>query len=297
MLEESEKRNTSTIHCANLSCGSTIRLKDDDAVLGWLRFRSDKSSGFFLGKKWLCSEFCLTKQVNEGILATLARQVPGKLFKPMGPRIGSFLSARGWINSEQLNQALEYQQQHELKLGKCLLALEYLSEQNLLTALSEQLKIPCIFQPISSAAEEALTFVPKPVCSQFHLVPFDFRQDHILSVAVDIDLSEEIILAVQEVLGCCVQPYLTTRKAIQELLERFVLPRPDEPVTLIDNTTRVADGMGRKFLEEWTRYQAKSARFASFEDLIWIRYLSAKDVAHNHLLLSDQTIPLGSCPN
>lgn len=147
MLEESKKRTSSTIRCANPSCGSTIRRKDDDSLLGWLHLSSDRSSGFFLGKQWLCSEFCLTKQVSDGIIATLARQVPGRFVKPMGPRIGTFLSARGWINSDQLNEALEFQKRSKLKLGKCLLELGYLSEQNLLTALSEQLKVPSSSNP------------------------------------------------------------------------------------------------------------------------------------------------------
>jgi type IV pilus assembly protein PilB len=184
-----------------------------------------------------------------------------------------------------LDQALDLQKKCGLKIGKCLLKLAYLSERKLLTALSEQLKVPFMFGPILTVSEETLRFIPKPVCKRFHIVPFDYRQNHILSVAVDIDLNEEIVLALQEVLECSIQPYLTTRKALQQLLVRFVLPLPEEAVTLICNDEGWKDQMGRIFLEEWTFHHADRARFASLEDMIWIRYL-AGDEAHDQLLVN-----------
>jgi hypothetical protein len=285
MVGESQIKTSSDVHCANPSCGTKSEPKLVEGLSAWLGFSSDRSSGYFLGQNWLCSKACLTKQVNDGILEILARPISRKLFKPMGPRIGTFLRARGWISSEQLNEALDLQKKRKLKLGKCLLELEHLSEQKLLIGLSEQLKVPCIFEPIRDVAEKALRLIPKPVCERFHLVPFDYRQNHFLSVAVDIDLNEQIILALREVLGCSVQPYLTTREELQELLKRFILPLPADPVTLIDDGQNLKDQMGRKFLEEWTLYKANKARFAALEDMIWIRYLSA-DGPHDHLLVS-----------
>jgi len=203
----------------------------------------------------------------------------------MGPRIGTYLIARGWLSTEELSRALEFQNESRLKLGKCLLELEYLSEQRLLTALSEQLKIPCIFAPIANVAQTALTSIPRSLCTQFRVVPFEYGQSRILGVAVDIDLNEEMILAVREVLGCAVQPYLTTREALQELLMRFVLPRPEDAKTMLDST-QVAEQVGRVFLEKWTHYRANRARFASLDNVIWLRYLSS-DGSHDHLLFSE----------
>jgi hypothetical protein len=289
MSKESQEGIPEAFRCANPSCDSRVR-QDEDGFLGWLSFGSTGSSGYFLGKNWLCSESCLSKQVNEGILRSMVRPNPGSFFKPMGPRIGTFLRAKGWITSEQLNEALELQKQYKMKLGKCLLKMDYLSEDKLLTGLSEQLKIPCIFDPISNLAEEALRAVPKSVCMHFRLVPFEYRQGHILSVAADIDLNEEIILAVQEILRCSIQPYLTTREAIRDLLERFVRPVADDPVTLFENTSQLNDEMGALFLREWTQAQADRARFASVEGMVWFRYLNASSI-RDHLLIAESAIP------
>ena len=286
MFVDTSKGANREVRCANSACGSPIRKKALDGLRGWLGLNSSSSSGFYLGEQWLCSEACLQASVGAGILKTVAHPISESLFKPMGPRIGTFLRARGWLNSDQLGEALDFQGEHKWKLGKCLMELGYLSEQKLLTALSEQLKVPCINGPISSAVETALTSVPKKICVQFRVVPFEFHQNHILRVAVDIDLRERVILAMQEVLGCSVQPYLTTNEAVQELLERFILPLPEKSVSSVGRVSQSAEEVGRVFFEQWSHYGARKARFAALEKTIWLRYLSP-DTFHDHFLIPE----------
>jgi len=213
----------------------------------------------------------------------------------MGPRIGTFLRARGWLTAEELSQALDYQSSHECKLGKCLIELGFLSERRILTALSEQLKVPFIFEPITNAGRTALTSVPKYLCTQFHIIPFEYRQNHILRIVVDIDLNEEVILAVREVLGCSVQPYLTTRDTMTELLERFVSPLPEETRSVLSPVNLNPEEMGSIFLEGWSRCRASKARFAAFDQVIWLRYLSLEGFNDHLLIPAEKRVLTNSC--
>ena len=285
MVGKTQTGTNGSVRCANRPCGSRLRADADEGLADWLRFNSNSSTGYFLEEEWLCSEACLNQHIEGGILERLARPISGRHFKPVGPRIGTFLRAKGWIDSEQLLRALARQVECGSKLGKCLLELGYLSEERLLRALSEQLKVPCVLSPISQIEGEAGSMLPKLVCTQYRIVPIEYRQNHILSLAVDIDLSEEIILAIQRILSCSVQPFFTTKGALQQLLERYILPLPDSAATLFDNSTQLRERMTKVFYEKWNDYQPKKVQLASLENMVWIRFICA-DKVHDHLLLT-----------
>lgn len=120
--------------------------------------------------------------VGDGVLGLWNHPATARAFRPAGPRIGTFLRAKGWITSEQLHQALDHQRQEGGKLGQCLLELDYISEQKLLNGLSEQLKIPCITHPVSNVGDRAILSLPKSLCTKFRAVPLEYKDGTHLSL-------------------------------------------------------------------------------------------------------------------
>jgi type IV pilus assembly protein PilB len=57
-------------------------------------------------------------------------------------RLGDILIRKGWITSQQLNEALEEQRRAHEFLGSILLKKKFITEQQLVETLSEQFKIP-----------------------------------------------------------------------------------------------------------------------------------------------------------
>jgi type IV pilus assembly protein PilB len=58
--------------------------------------------------------------------------------------IGKYFLQQGKITPEQLESALAYKQQHGARLGQALVALKFVSEDDLITVLREQGKVHCI---------------------------------------------------------------------------------------------------------------------------------------------------------
>jgi hypothetical protein len=287
MLVNAARARYNAVKCTRLSCSNSNGWKSGHS---WLKFLptslaafAPRLSGFSLEGNWLCSEDCLRWAVGQGILELWAQPATGRAFRQTGPRIGTFLRAKGWITSEQLNQALEHQREEGGKLGQCLLELGFISEKDILNGLSEQLKIPCILHPISTVGETAVLSLPKMLSTKFKVVPLEYQPGVLLSLAMDVDLDEQVIQAVREVLGFSIQPYLVPREILQRLIERFYLPLPDENPDAVDTSQNAAEQIGKLFIERWSQHNIRRARIAVFNNLAWVRYMS-RARTFDHLL-------------
>jgi type IV pilus assembly protein PilB len=59
-------------------------------------------------------------------------------------RIGDLLKEYGFLDDDQLNQALAYQKQNNLRLGQAVIALGFVTENDVLLALSHKLGLPLV---------------------------------------------------------------------------------------------------------------------------------------------------------
>ncbi|MBE9561950.1 MAG: Flp pilus assembly complex ATPase component TadA, partial [Proteobacteria bacterium] len=81
------------------------------------------------------------------------------------PRIGEMLIEAGFVNSQEVERAVEFQSRLGGKLGAVLIRLGALSEDNLLNILSKQLDIP-IIENIPIDVEPLLTLIEKSKIEQ-----------------------------------------------------------------------------------------------------------------------------------
>jgi type IV pilus assembly protein PilB len=94
----------------------------------------------------------------------------------MQKTLGQILLDAGLINETQLNNGLTNQKQWGGRLGSHLVRTGYLTESQLLDALSYQLGVAKINFRKSHIYREALALVPKPICEKYNLIPVAVKQ-------------------------------------------------------------------------------------------------------------------------
>lgn len=101
-------------------------------------------------------------------------------------RIGDVLIAEGYLSPAQLDEALELQKQDRNKrLGEILLDYEYITEDQLLVALSKRLNLEIADFTQIEADLEAAALVPKALAVRYRILPLGFKGGRALLVVND----------------------------------------------------------------------------------------------------------------
>lgn len=198
------------------------------------------------------------------------------------------LLAKRWITQEQLLEALEAQRQQGQKLGHWLVKLGHIREEKLIMALSEQLRLPWMNEIRKSFNQDALSALPKTLCKRFNVFPLEFAKNNRLVLAVDYGFTDEMIGAVDEVVGCRVKPFVTKTDVLAGLISEHVEPQEDNTTDVIAEKVNFANQVGHRFVRKWFDFEAEKARFGVFEDTLWVRYLKGETV-RDHFILFDET--------
>ena len=87
------------------------------------------------------------------------------------PRIGEILSRTGTITGDQLAEGLEEQRLRGDRLGRCLMRLGFLSEEALLSSLSEQLSLDRVALPGMKVPPETARVIPREFLERHSVIP------------------------------------------------------------------------------------------------------------------------------
>ena len=134
--------------------------------------------------------------------------------------LGELLIERGVINHEQLNLAINYQQQKGGLIGEVLVELKFATEENIAQALTCQYGFP--YLPLSNY-EIDLEFVksiPENVCRQFCLITID-KIGTSLTLAMANPLNVQAIEDVELITGCAVQTFVSTSSDIRNCIDKY----------------------------------------------------------------------------
>jgi MSHA biogenesis protein MshE len=206
------------------------------------------------------------------------------------PRIGTMLLVKKWITPEQLKRALEAQRQHGQKLGHWLVKLGYISEEKLIIALSEQLRLPWMNEIKKPFNQDALDALPKMLCKRFNVFPLEFAKNNHLVLAVDYGFTDEMIDAVDEVVGCKVKPFVTKTNVLAGLIDEHVERQEDNTTDVIAEHSNLANQVGSRFVKKWFDFEAEKARFGVFEDTLWVRYLRGESIRDHFILFDEHSV-------
>jgi hypothetical protein len=140
-------------------------------------------------------------------------------------RIGELLIEAGVLNHGKLREALDLQKQEPRPLGVILVESGFVTEAQLIQALSRQLAIPWVSLWHVDVAPELLAIVSREEADKYHLLPIYARTVHgekpALFVAMDDPTNQEALEFVRDAAGMEVRPMIAAptdlRQAIRVL--------------------------------------------------------------------------------
>src|SRR5262249_32639536 len=133
--------------------------------------------------------------------------------------LGELLRNRGLISDEDLKNALALQQERREKLGRILIDLGYVSERDIVSTLSEQLKVP-VFNGEYPALPIEPSALPYRFLRTFRILPAHV-EDNVLSLVMADPLDTETQSAVRLRTGYNLRVFLAAESEIAEQLEKL----------------------------------------------------------------------------
>jgi type II secretion system protein E len=140
--------------------------------------------------------------------------------------LGAILREEGLVTPEHLEIGLAEQHRTESgkRIGEILVGLRFISEPDLLRALSQQLDCPIVDLNKEPPDGEALSIVPSEFAIRHHLIPLH-RNDETLVVAMADPLDIHAIDDLRLLTGLDIAPMLASSAEIIRLCEQYYMSR------------------------------------------------------------------------
>ncbi len=172
-------------------------------------------------------------------------------------KLGQLLVENGWITGEQLIRAIQSQRVVGGRIGTCLLEMDVLTEEKLLEALSDQLRVPSAqIEELRAIGGEVLDLIPSKVASRWQTVPLSADRTDIRVATLNV----RNLACLDEIEFCSnkrVLPHIANEVRIFEALERYygvecprryghLLDRLNRSRYLWDDSAKVLLGGGQR---------------------------------------------------
>jgi type IV pilus assembly protein PilB len=136
-------------------------------------------------------------------------------------RLGEILMAKGLITNEQLNDALDEQKKTKEFLGTILIKREWIKENDLLRALSEQFQIPFMSLKDKYIDWEFVKEFSPSLILDYKCIPIK-KDDWSVTVAINNPLEAWVLQkAEEEARGLKVKFILALQEDINEIIQRY----------------------------------------------------------------------------
>lgn len=142
----------------------------------------------------------------------------------MAKRLGEIMIQQGWINEEQLQKALKFQNQQGCLIGEACVKLQFINEVKLAQALSKQLGIPYasidnrVLNPEKGQGMEKI--LTEQFCRDNAVVPL-FMEDGVMAVAVCDPTNMLLLDNLKLVSGMDIQLFVSTKDQILRTIDTF----------------------------------------------------------------------------
>lgn len=110
-------------------------------------------------------------------------------------RIGDLLKEYGYLNDEQIDRALAYQKEHNVRLGQAVIELNFVTEKEVLQALSHKLGIPQVTLSTAKIDTKAVALIPRSVAEKSNAIAISETEgtlDLVINDPLDLYAVEEI---------------------------------------------------------------------------------------------------------
>lgn len=134
-------------------------------------------------------------------------------------RLGDLLLESKVITKEQLEQALARQKDTNLRLGQTLIALGFVTEEDILNVLEMQLGIPQV-KNLNSLDPDLIKSVPESLIRRHMVIPLK-KTGSRLTVAMFDPLNLMAVDDLKIATGCEVDPVLTSYREIEKVIQKL----------------------------------------------------------------------------
>lgn len=132
-------------------------------------------------------------------------------------KLGDSLIMRGLITQEQLEEAVAYQKEHNVKIGKALVKLGYLEEIKLLGVFAESMRMEIKTIDEIQIDSYALDMIPQEIIKKHKFFPIEGEEENISIIVnnpYNISMEEEL----KAIMGKEVKMYLALERDIEKLI-------------------------------------------------------------------------------
>jgi len=130
------------------------------------------------------------------------------------------LSKEGLITPQQLQEALAYQKQNGIKLGRALVSLGFVKDDEITGLLSRQYGVPSINLATFDIDPTVLKVLPGETCRKYQVIPIS-RAGAVLSLAMSDPTNVFAMDDIKFMTGYNVDPVVASEIAIEEAINRF----------------------------------------------------------------------------
>lgn len=136
-------------------------------------------------------------------------------------RIGDVLKEYGYINDDQLQEALDWQANNKGKrLGEILMEMGFVNEKQILQALSKRLELPLTDIPSRTLNIEAVRQIPKQMAQKYNLIATECGEG-VLEVAMSDPLNFYAIEDVRQYTHQTVNVVLDIKANIDKAIDKY----------------------------------------------------------------------------
>ena len=187
------------------------------------------------------------------------------LSKRTHKKIGQLLLEAEAITEEELNAALERQRRNGQRLGKNLVELDYVEEDEITRYVAEQYNIPYVALDKCRLNKDLLGIIPEEISKTYGMIPIDLIGDILTLGIVDVP-DENTIRYLEELTGFNIQVMLITIADFNRYMQRAYV------LSVIDNEQGFGEIETGKYVNT-TLYKGKERRrFPRFDRKIRVKY-------------------------
>ena len=133
--------------------------------------------------------------------------------------IGQELVRRNLINQEQLDKGLILHEEKGIRLGRALIELGYIDENDLINVIADQLSIKHINLSDISVTQEILDCISVDIAKKYDAFPIAYEHD-ILTICVSDPLNTELIHELQKNIVKNIKLAIASKNAIHNAIKK-----------------------------------------------------------------------------
>lgn len=213
-------------------------------------------------------------------------------FRKKKLRLGDALVLSGAITDAQLGKGLELQKGTGKKLGEILVDAGFLTEDNLVKTLSEQLGYDVVDLQNRLISEEVLNLVPLAVLKKYMVLPFEYAKQNpnVIRVAMANPLDFHAMDDISIVTNLQVEPVVATNRGIllaidkyfgqEDVMNEIVQYAKEKEEQLLEQDTSYEDDINnspivklvKTLIEQAVRQRSSDIHIEPMEHQIRVRY-------------------------